>query len=258
MPLQSRRTATAVTSARQNWALNGDDTVDITVESPFPQTYDIGDKISVFGRDYTLNRLSKPKKSGAHEFQYTLQFEGVQYDLLRATYDVTIDTTNNNLQDVQGDSLTGDLHRFLTVLIANANRVFPGKWRLGSCPDTASDVTLTFGESDNCLSVLQSLMGKFGESLFFDIAVDGSVYVLNILSTSRTLPFTLEFGKNKGLYMISRDNVSSANIVTRLKVYGSASNITSKYRADRLCLPGKTKAQSYIEKPEAVAKYGIF
>ena len=258
VPLQSWHMATAVTSARQTWVLNGDDTVDITVLSPYPQTYDIGDKITVFGRDYTLNRLSKPKKSGAHEFQYTLQFEGVQYDLLRATYDVTIDTTNNNLQDVQGDSLTGDLHRFLTVLIANANRVFPGKWRLGSCPDTASDVTLTFGESDNCLSVLQSLMGKFGESLFFDIAVDGSVYVLNILSTSWTLPFTLEFGKNKGLYMISRDNVSSANIVTRLKVYGSASNITSKYRADRLCLPGKTKAQSYIEKPEAVAKYGIF
>ena len=258
VPLQSRRTATAVTSARQNWTLNGDDTVDITVESPFPQRYDIGDKISVFGRDYTLNRLPKPKKTGMHEFQYSLQFEGVQYDLLRATYDVTIDTTNNKLQDVQGDSLTGDLCRFLTVLIANANRVFPGKWRLGTCPDTATDVTLTFSESDNCLSVLQSLMGKFDESFFFDIQVVGGVYVLNILSASRTLPFTLEFGKNKGLYVLSRDNVSSSNIVTRLKVYGSASNITSKYRADRLCLPGKTKGQSYIEKPEAVAKYGIF
>ena len=258
VPLESRRTATAVTSARQNWTLNGDDTVDITVESPFRQSYDIGDKISIFGRDYTLNRLPKPKKTGMHEFQYSLQFEGVQYDLLRATYDVTIDTTNNKLQDVQGDSLTGDLRRFLTVLIANANRVFPGKWRLGSCPDTATDVTMTFGESDNCLSVLQSILGKFDESLFFDIAVVGGVYILNILSASRTLPFTLEFGKNKGLYMLSRDNVSSANIVTRLKVYGSASNITSKYRADRLCLPDKTKGQSYIEKPEAVAKYGIF
>lgn len=258
VPLQSRRTATAVTSARQNWALNGDDTVDITVESPFPQVYDIGDKISIFGRDYTLNRLPKPKKTGMHEFQYSLQFEGVQYDLLRATYDVTIDTTNNALQDVQGDSLTGDLRRFLTVLIANANRVFPGKWRLGSCPDTASDVTLTFGESDNCLSVLQSLMGKFDESLFFDIAIVGGVYVLNVLSGSRTLPFTLEFGKNKGLYALSRDNVSSSNIVTRLKVYGSTSNITSKYRADRLCLPGRTKGQSYIEKTAAVAKYGVF
>ena len=76
VPLQSRRTATAVTSARQNWALNGDDTVDITVESPFPQTYDIGDKISVFGRDYTLNRLSKPKKSGAHEISIYIAIRG--------------------------------------------------------------------------------------------------------------------------------------------------------------------------------------
>lgn len=60
------------------------------------------------------------------------------------------------------------------------------------------------------------------------------------------------------MYELTRENVSSANIVTRLKVYGSTENITSKYRADRLCLPGKTKGQSYIEKAEMVAKYGIF
>lgn len=124
--------------------------------SPFPQTYGIGDKITIFGRDYKLNRLPKVKKTGMHEFQYDLEFEGIQYDLFRVTYDVTIDTTTNELQDVQGDTLTGDLHRFMTVLIANANRVFPGKWVLGVCPETASDKTLTFGESDNCLSVLQT------------------------------------------------------------------------------------------------------
>ena len=256
--MQSRRTATDVTAAKQSWVLNGDDTVDITVKSPFRQAYDIGDKITIFGRDYTLNRLSKPKKTGMHEFEYSLQFEGVQYDLLRASYDVTIDTTNNELQDVQGDSLTGDLRRFLTVLVANANRVFPGKWALGVCPETKSDVTKTFGESDNCLSVLQSILGEFDESYFFDIQTIGGVYTINIRSTSQTLPFTLEFGKGNGLYMLSRDNVSSSNIVTRLKVYGSASNITSKYRADRLCLPGKTKGQSYIEDTQAVARYGIF
>lgn len=258
VPILSRHTATNITSAKQNWTLNGDDTVDITVKSPYPQKYDIGDKITIFGRDYTLNRLPRPKKTGAFAFEYTLQFEGVQYDLLRASYDVTIDTTNNQLQDVQGDSLTGDLRRFLTVLAANANRVFPGKWSLGECPDTASDVTLTFGESDNCLSVLQSILGKFDESYFFDIEISGGRYIINIKTKSNILPFTLEFGKGNGLYMLSRDNVSSANIITRLKVYGSTSNITNKYRADRLCLPGKSKGQSYIEKPEAVAKYGIF
>lgn len=259
VPMQNRRTATGITSAKQNWGLNAEDTVDITIESPFPQTYNIGDKITVFGRDYKLNRLPSVKKTGMHQFQYTLQFEGVQYDLFRITYDLTVDTTTNELQDVQGDTLTGNLHRFMTVLIANANRVFPGKWKLGACPDTIGDKTLTFGESDNCLSVLQNLCGQSNFNIEFEIVKSNGVYTVNLYErVGQTLPFTLEYGKGRGLYDLHRENVSSSNIVTRLKVYGSTENITSKYRADRLCLPGKNKGQSYIEKPEMVAKYGVF
>ena len=66
-----------------------------------------------------------------------------------------------------------------------------------------------------------------------------------------------EFGKGKGLYALDRQNVDSSNIVTRLKVFGSADNITNKYRANRLCLPGKSKAQSFIEEATAIQKYGI-
>lgn len=259
VPMQNRRTATGITSAKQNWGLNAEDTVDITIESPFPQTYNIGDKITVFGRDYKLNRLPSVKKTGMHQFQYTLQFEGVQYDLFRITYDLPVDTTTNELQDVQGDTLTGNLHRFMTVLIANANRVFPGKWKLGACPDTIGDKTLTFGESDNCLSVLQNLCGQSNFNVEFEIVQSNGVYTVNLYErVGQTLPFTFEYGKGRGLYDLHRENVSSSNIVTRLKVYGSTENITSKYRADRLCLPGKTKGQSYIEKPEMVAKYGVF
>jgi hypothetical protein len=259
VPMQNRRTATGVVSAKQNWALNAEETVDITVESPFPQTYNIGDRITIFGRDYKLNRLPSVKKTGMHAFQYTLQFEGVQYDLFRVTYDLTIDTTTNELQDIQGDSLTGNLHRFMTVLVANANRVFPGKWELGVCPDTIGDKTLTFGESDNCLSVLQNLCGESNFNVEFDIVQTDGIYTINLYErVGQTLPYKFEYGKGRGLYDLHRENVSSANIVTRLKVYGSTENITSKYRADRLCLPGRTKGQSYIEKAEMVAKYGIF
>ena len=259
VPLQNRRTATGITNAKQNWALNAEDTVNITVESPFPQEYTIGDRITVFGRDYKLNRLPSVKKTGMHQFQYDLQFEGVQYDLFRVSYDLTIDTTTNQLQDIQGDTLTGDLRRFMTVLVANANRVFPGKWALGACPDTIGDKTLTFGESDNCLSVLQNLCGDSNFNVEFDIVKIGDVYTINLYDkVGQTLPYKFEYGKGRGLYDLHRENVSSANIVTRLKVYGSTENITSKYRADRLCLPGRTKGQSYIEKAEMVAKYGIF
>jgi hypothetical protein len=257
--MESRATATAITAAKQNWALNAEDTIAITVVSPFPQSYGIGDVITVFGRDYRLNRLPKVSKTGMQEYQYDLEFEGIQYDLMRVTYDVNINTTNNQLQDIQGDSLTGDLKRFMEVLISNANRVFPGKWALGVCPETDGDNTLTFSESDNCLSVLQTLCSEDKFGVEFEIERVNGVYVINIKKTiGQTLPFVLEYGKGKGLYSISRENVSSSNIVTRLKVYGSTENITSKYRADRLCMYGKDKASSYIEKADAVAKYGIF
>lgn len=259
VPLENRRTATRVTSGKQTWALNADDKLDFTVESPFPQTYEIGDRITVFGRLYTLNRLPKVKRTGMHEFSYDLEFEGVQYDLLRVAYDLTIDTTNNKLQDVQGDSLTGDLHRFMSVLIANANRVFPGKWKMGTCPETIGDKTVTFGESDNCLSVLQNLCSESNFNVEFEIVSVGDIHTINLKAgVGQILPYTFQYGKGRGLYALNRENVSSANIITRLKVYGSTENITQKYRADRLCMPGKSKAQSYIEKPEAVAKYGVF
>ena len=259
VPMESRATATAITAAKQNWALNAEDTIAITVVSPFPQSYGIGDVITVFGRDYRLNRLPKVSKTGMQEYQYDLEFEGIQYDLMRVTYDVNINTTNNQLQDIQGDSLTGDLKRFMEVLISNANRVFPGKWALGVCPETDGDNTLTFSESDNCLSVLRTLCSEDKFGVEFEIERVNGVYVINIKKTiGQTLPFVLEYGKGKGLYSISRENVSSSNIVTRLKVYGSTENITSKYRADRLCMYGKDKVSSYIEKADAVAKYGIF
>lgn len=259
VPMESRATATAITAAKQTWALNAEDTIAITVVSPFPQSYGIGDVITVFGRDYRLNRLPKVSKTGMQEYQYDLEFEGIQYDLMRVTYDVNINTTNNQLQDIQGDSLTGDLKRFMEVLISNANRVFPGKWALGVCPETDGDNTLTFSESDNCLSVLQTLCSEDKFGVEFEIERVNGVYVINIKKTiGQTLPFVLEYGKSKGLYSISRENVSSSNIITRLKVYGSTENITSKYRADRLCMYGKDKASSYIEKADAVAKYGIF
>lgn len=259
VPIESRRTATGITAAKQNWALNAEDTINITVVSPFPQSYGIGDTITVFGRDYKLNRLPKVKKTGMAEFQYDLEFEGIQYDLFRVTYDLTIDTTKNELQDIQGDTLTGDLKRFMDVLVSNANRVFPGKWAVGVCPETIGDKTLTFGESDNCLSVLQTLCSQDNFNVEFEIEKVDGIYTINLYeNVGQTLPFTFEYGKNKGLYSMTRENVSSANIITRLKVFGSTENITSKYRADRLCMFGKDKSTSYIEKAEAVAKYGIF
>lgn len=257
-PLSVRRTATVITSASQTWNLNADETVNITVQSPFPQQYEIGDKITVFGRDYTLNRLPQVRKTGMQEFVYTLIFEGVQYDLIRAQYELSVETSGNTLQDVQGDSLTGTLHKFMEVLVANANRVFPGKWSLGTCPETDYK-TLTF-DGENCLAVLQNLCSQFTEgstTVEFEIVKTNNVYVINLKKVGSILPYTFKFGRGGGMYELTRQNVTSTDIVTKLYVYGSTENISLKYRADRLCLPGKTKHQSFIQDDTLVAKYGI-
>ena len=254
--LAPKKEVASIKEAKQKWGLLGDDVVNITMESRIPQSYEIGDSINVFGRLYKLNQLPKVQKTGANRYSYELTFEGVQYDLLRAFYDVTIETTGNTLQDVQGDALTGNLRRFATVLIANANRVFPDMWRLGECPETAADNTLTFSDGDNCLAVFQSLCRTF--EVEAEIVQKGGVYTINFAkSIGKKHAFVFEFGKGKGLYAINRQNVDSSNIVTRLKVYGSSDNITSRYRATRLCLPTKSKGQSFIEQKEAVAKYGV-
>ena len=195
--LAPKKEVASIKEAKQKWGLLGDDVVNITMESRIPQSYEIGDSINVFGRLYKLNQLPKVQKTGANHYSYELTFEGVQYDLLRAFYDVTIETTGNTLQDVQGDALTGNLRRFATVLIANANRVFPGMWSLGECPETAADKTLTFSDGDNCLAVFQSLCQTF--EVEAEIVQKEGVITINFAkSIGKKHAFVFEFGKGKG------------------------------------------------------------
>ena len=258
IPIASKKTATSIKSATQNVALLGDDTLNIVVVSPFKLNFFIGDTIFVYGNIYKMNRLPKVKKNGMYEFEYELEFEGAQYDMMRVTYDLTIDTTSNQLADVSGDSLTGNLRRFATVMVSNLNRVFANMWELGECPDTNEDKTLTFSESENCLSVIQNLCKEFDTEFEVLYSVYTGKYTINFKKIGKTFPYKFEFGKNKGLYQLTRENVSTSNIVTRLKVYGSTENITRKYRAQRLCLPNRSKRDSYIEDAAAVRKYGIW
>ncbi|MFJ1365574.1 hypothetical protein ACILDU_03910 [Capnocytophaga canimorsus] len=255
-PLLSKRGTINVKSATQNIALLGEDVVNISVETTKKQNYEIGDTINIFGRTYKMNQLPKIQKTGPHSFSYDLVFEGIQYDLIRVTFDLTIDTTNNQLQDFQSNTLTGNLRRFAEVLLANVARVFPLKWELGNCPETANDKTLTFGESDNCLLVLQNLCKEFGTEFY--IEQKNGKNIVHFGKVGQIFPHSFSYGKGKGIYKLERQNVSSSNIITRLKVYGSTKNITNKYRANRLCLPNKSKQQSYIENSEMIAKYGIW
>ena len=244
--LTSRAHKSGVTKAEQSITLLGADTVAITVKSATPLTFHLGDQIDVYGKTYTLNQLPGIKKTGNRNFEYTLTFEGVQYELIDAQFLLPDDTVL--------DSFTGDLEDFLGILIGNLTRVYPGKWALGVYPANTEYKTLTYTEK-NCLEVLQDLCEQY--STEFEITQANGVRTLNIKTAGVNFPYTFRYGRTGGLYELTRQNINSKNVVTRLYVYGGSSNLGDKYRYTRLCLPGKAKNASYIEDAAAIAAYGL-
>lgn len=244
--LTSRARKSGVTKAEQSITLLGADTVAITVKSATPLTFHLGDQIDVYGKTYTLNQLPGIKKTGNRNFEYTLTFEGVQYELIDVQFLLPDDTVL--------DSFTGDLEDFLGILIGNLTRVYPGKWVLGVYPANTEYKTLTYTEK-NCLEVLQDLCEQY--STEFEITQANGVRTLNIKTAGVNFPYTFRYGRTGGLYELTRQNINSKNVVTRLYVYGSSSNLGDKYRYTRLCLPGKAKNASYIEDAAAIAAYGL-
>lgn len=244
--LTSRAHKSGITKAEQSITLLGADTVAITVKSAMPLTFYLGDQIDVYGKTYTLNQLPGIKKTGNRNFEYTLTFEGVQYELIDVQFLLPDDTVL--------DSFTGDLEDFLGILLGNLNRVYPGKWALGVFPANTEYKTLTYTEK-NCLEVLQDLCEQY--STEFEITQANGVRTLNIKTAGVNFPYTFRYGRTGGLYELTRQNINSKNVVTRLYVYGGNSNLGNKYRYSRLCLPGKAKNASYIENAAAIAAYGL-
>lgn len=244
--LTSRARKSGVTKAEQSITLLGADTVAITVKSATPLTFHLGDQIDVYGKTYTLNQLPGIKKTGNRNFEYTLTFEGVQYELIDVQFLLPDDTVL--------DSFTGDLEDFLGILIGNLTRAYPGKWVLGVFPANTEYKTLTYTEK-NCLEVLQDFCTQWGTE--FEITQANGVRTLNIKTAGVNFPYTFRYGRTGGLYELTRQNINSKNVVTRLYVYGGNSNLGDKYRYTRLCLPGKAKNASYIEDAAAIAAYGL-
>ena len=247
IPLFSRKNVSSVSKANQKTALLSDDVVSITVSSALPLDLDIGCVLILYGKPYKLNQLPEPAKEGERRYTYELRFEGLQYDLIDVHYHLP--------EDAYGETYYSDLAGHLQVLMCNINRIFPGKWVLGTYPENTEYKNIT-NSGKNCLQVAQELCSDYGVE--FEITTDGTTYTLNIKEkVGITHTFTLRYGRGKGLYRLERKNVNNAGIVTRLYVYGGTENLGRNYGHTRLCLPGTTRLTSYIEDEAAIALYGV-
>lgn len=126
-------------------------------------------------------------------------------------------------------------------------------WQVGECPNQSTYITKDFG-GHNCLAVLQEMCAETGYE--YRITETGSTFTINIVQPE-DVDLTLQFGRGKGLYSITRDVIAADAIITRMYAYGSTDNLYSSYRYGRLCLPGMSKEESFIENTTAVQMYGL-
>lgn len=247
IPLTSRSRGSAPTRATQSVSLLGEDVVQMSLRSAQPLDFEIGDQIEAFGRVYTLHHLPEVKKTGRRQFDYSLTFEGVQYELIDALWLLPPEHTT-------GDAFTGTATDWARLIVRNAQRIAPQRWKLGETPTGEEVKTLSY-EGKNTLEVLQDVCEQFATE--FEIEQSGGVCTLHLRPSGSEHPYTFRYGRGRGLYQLQRKSVEGRDVVTRLYVWGGAQNLPEGYRAQRLCLPLKGRAQSYLEEATALSRHGI-
>ena len=240
----------------QTKAIRGVNTVDISLESVNPIPFELGDRLTAFGEEYTLNLLPKARKTSENRFVYDLTFESAQYLLSMATF---LDLDKTGRSSSAEFTIRCNLETIVALVVNNAVRVFgPGSWAIGSLPDQATEVRDFSFSGKCCLAVLQEICEEYGFD--FRVSKGTSGHLINVGKFGKVLPLTLRYGRGKGLYNIARQNVSSSNIVTRLFAYGGTKNLPKDYRnyATRLRLPDIDGTNtSAVEDPKGVQAFGV-
>jgi len=217
--------------------LLGEDVVNATFESKTALDIAIKDYIEHDGKIYTINNLPQVKKLSSLNFEYTAVFESLQYQLLKTQY------LSYGLSEFD---LVGDADDFMDLIITNLNRVDSG-WTKGTVKTTDS-IHLNFRE-ENCLSVIQRL------AVEFECEFELSTKEIKLTDIGEDTGLTFRYGKNKGLYDLTRSTVSSKNIITRLYAYGSERNLDKDYRSYSKRLMFAAAGSNYVE--NNVATYGL-
>lgn len=232
-------------TGNQDKRIMGANTVSMQFELPAFTQFNIGDYVDVYGERYYLNSDPTYKEESSIRWSYTLNFQAVPYDLIRAKY--FFYGSDNTIKEPDF-SLTGTASVFIDLILTNVGRTQSG-WIKGTVDDTET-VTLTFS-NENCMAVLSRLAEQFKTEYW----IEGKT--IHLTKRGDILPVTLSYGQGKGLRNIERKPLDDNPPITRLYVFGSEKNIPADYRSysKRLRLPIASAPNGYIEANTAL--YGI-
>ena len=222
-----------------NHKLLGENVISIDVLCDSPIAIQIGDTISYQSEIFTLNRVPDITKKNANTFQYKADFEGRLYDLYNQLL--------FSIDDLCDFSYTAQGYEFIQLIVDSMNQIDAG-WTLGTY-DATDTLTIDFA-GDSCRTALT----KVAEAFKFEFSLVGKEITFK-KTVGNVTNYTFEYGKGKGLYTLTRDQVSDQSVQTRIFGFGGTQNITEDYRSGAKRLVFDDSGNRYLE--NNVSLYGL-
>lgn len=202
-----------------------------------------GDFVTVRGVKYTLGSQPTETKNASNNYGYSLDFESPTYEMLRTQF-MNYDDSNNLTQSVF--NIVGTPFTYLTLIQKNLNR-FESGWTIASTYITGDFENISFS-GDTVLSAINTIAQTYNTEWYL---VGKEIH---LQPKSNPNAAVVSYGEGNGLTKFSRTQNSNAQMVTRLYVYGSTTNINAAtYGSPTLKLPGGV---AYLE--ENLSTFGLY
>lgn len=241
------RGKTSIQSAVLSKGVMTDDSAKYSIISAFPLDLKINSTINIFGKTYRVNNKPEYTKTAENSYLYSVEFQGVLYDLRNVMF---FNADDNGFKTTSDFTLIGNIELFLLAIKNNLKR-FSLDWIIGTFENTDTK-TIAFSK-DNCLTALQKICQEFAIEFRIDNVNDKNI--INVGNFGRELSYTFEFGKGNGLYDLASTNVDENGIVNRMYVAGGTQNLPTAYReySTNLKLPDA----EYLEDSTSIELLGL-
>ncbi len=247
-----------INSLEYNGEWMGESYVTVTVESPAPVNFEIGDYIIYRDERFEINYdpgkiKSAPRYEKGDAFKYeNIKFNSLADELTRCDFlDIVLDDNQLHFTGLPKFSFYGGVKDLANRMQANLDRTYgKGTWSVVVSPEFQStkevNISVDTIKVQGALSILVNELETY-------YTIKGRTITIGAAGIPAGHLF--KYGKGNGLYEIEQNAEADQAIVTRLRAYGSTRNLPHRYYnslsgADGKKLIPDNMAVQYLMLPE--------
>ena len=219
------------TKPEYNGEWMGESYVTVSVESPVPVNFEIGDYLIYRGERFEINYdpgkiKYAPQFVKGDAFKYeNVKFNSLADELTRCDFlDVVLEDNQLHFTGLPKFSFYGGVQDLANRIQANLDRTYPNQWTVIVSPEYSGTKELNVSvDTQKVRDALSILVNDF-ETYF---TIKGRTITIGAAGIPAGHLF--KYGKGNGLYEIEQNAEADQAIVTRLRAYGSTRNLPHRY-----------------------------